>query len=86
MPAGAAAGHRLQVIDRARCRFTAEGRAVEPHSYASLARLAVTMWMNSRGHRRNRMRGRVRLTATAAAIEPGGRYCGRYWLTHDFMG
>ena len=79
-------GVRVQILDRARCHFAVAGRRVPPHSYASLARSVVALWMASSGHRRNILNRRVAMAGTAAAFDPGGRYCGRYWLTQDFLG
>ena len=55
------------------------------HSYASLARRAVAVWMASPGHRRNILDPALRRVAGAAAIQPGP-HCGRVWLTQTFAG
>ena len=79
-------GGRFRVLDAGACRFaTAAGKALPPHSYASLARHVVAMWMNSPGHRRNVLDPQVRRVATAAAPQPAP-HCGRVWLTQNFIG
>lgn len=78
---------RFQIVDSASCRFqTREGRPLPAHSYASLARHIVQLWMDSPGHRKNILDGRVSKTAVAVAFDPKAQHCGRYWVTQNFIG
>lgn len=77
---------KVQIIDRAQCKFQArEEGIVPPHSYASLARHAVNLWMSSPKHRKNILHKRVAFTGTAVEYSQDPRYCGKYWLTQTFL-
>ena len=79
-------GGRFRILDAEACRFAdASGQRLGVHSYASLARHVVQLWMDSPGHRRNVLDPRVERVATAAAPQPS-RHCGRLWLTQNFIG
>ncbi len=78
---------RFRILDSSACRFaTNDGQALPAHSYASLARHAVNLWMNSPGHRKNILDRKVNKTVTAVAFDPKSQYCGRFWLTQNFIG
>ena len=78
---------RFKILDASSCQFaTYEGRKLPAHSYASLARHIVTLWMNSSGHRRNILDKRVSKMSAAVAFDPNAQYCGRYWVTQNFIG
>ncbi|MDA8586174.1 CAP domain-containing protein [Rhodobacteraceae bacterium] len=78
---------RFKIVNASSCQFASQnGKALPAHSYASLARHAVTLWMNSPGHRKNILDKRVTRVSTAVAFDPNARYCGRYWLTQNFIG
>jgi len=71
--------------DAETCRFTnAAGQEILPHSYKSLARYIVTLWMNSPGHRHNIMDKRMTKVGTAIALDRKARFCGTYYITQDF--
>lgn len=84
--------HRYQIDNRrfkikGQCQFaTYEGKALPAHSYASLARHSVNLWMNSPGHRKNILDRKVKKVSTAVAFDPNAQYCGRFWLTQNFIG
>lgn len=78
---------RFRIIDQRSCQFaTRDGQTVPPHSYASLARHAVNLWMNSPGHRKNILNRQVNRISTAVAFDPKSPYCGQFWLTQNFVG
>lgn len=78
---------RFKILSSSSCKFaTYEGQALPAHSYASLARHAVNLWMNSPGHRKNILDKRVKSMSTAIAFNPKAQYCGQYWLTQNFIG
>ena len=78
---------RFKILNSGSCKFaTYEGQPLPAHSYASLARHAVSLWMNSPGHRKNILDKRVTKTSTAVAFDPKAQYCGRFWLTQNFIG
>ena len=86
--------HRYQIDNRhfkilssRECKFaTYEGQSLPAHSYASLARHVVALWMDSPGHRRNILDRKVTKVSTAIAFDPNAQYCGRFWLTQNFIG
>ena len=78
---------RFRILNSSACQFASyEGQSLDAHSYASLARHAVNLWMNSPGHRKNILDKRVKAVSTAVAFDPKAQYCGRFWLTQNFIG
>lgn len=78
---------RFKILNSSQCQFaTYEGQSLPAHSYASLARHAVNLWMESPGHRKNILDRRVKRVSTAVAFDPNAKYCGRFWLTQNFIG
>lgn len=78
---------RFKILSASSCQFaTYQGQSLPAHSYASLARHAVDLWMASPGHRKNILDSRVRKVSTAVAFDPNAQYCGRFWLTQNFIG
>lgn len=78
---------RFRILSSDSCQFASyEGEALPAHSYASLARHVVGLWMDSPGHRKNILDHRVRKVSTAVAFDPNAQYCGRFWLTQNFVG
>lgn len=77
---------RFQVADRSSCHFLSlEGDVIHQHSYRSLARTVVAMWMESPGHRRNLLSRNQREMSAAASLSPDA-YCGRFYVTQIFTG
>ena len=78
---------RFKIINSNACQFTTYGgKPLPAHSYASLARHAVNLWMNSPGHRKNILNRKVTKMSTGVAFDPKAQYCGRFWLTQNFVG
>ncbi|MGI1662135.1 CAP domain-containing protein [Palleronia sp. KMU-117] len=78
---------RFRIVNSSACQFaTHDGRPLPAHSYASLARHVVDLWMNSPGHRKNILDRNVTRISTAVAFDPKAQYCGRFWLTQNFVG
>jgi uncharacterized protein YkwD len=78
---------RFRILNANACQFAAnDGTPLPAHSYASLARVIVDLWMNSPGHRRNILDRNVSHVSTAVAFDPRAQYCGRFWLTQAFIG
>lgn len=78
-------GRKIRVIDPAQCVFEARDGQVHPHSYASLAEHAVKLWMRSPSHRRNILSKHAALTGTAVGFSRDPRFCGKFWLTQNFL-
>lgn len=67
------------------CEFTnSTGHKIQPHSYKSLARYIVKLWMGSPGHRHNIMDRRMTKVGTAIALDRKAQFCGTYYITQDF--
>lgn len=78
---------RFKILDSASCQFaTYEGQKLPAHSYASLARHIVNLWMNSSGHRKNILDRKVTKMSAAVAFDPNAQHCGRFWVTQNFVG
>lgn len=79
-------GQSFRILNSQSCQFaTYDGQSLPAHSYASLARHAVSLWMTSSGHRKNILDPKVTRVGTAAAFGEG-QYCGQFWLTQNFVG
>ncbi|WP_457650745.1 CAP domain-containing protein [Profundibacter sp.] len=83
--------HRFQLEaqrfygDSSSCQFTnSSGHKIQPHSYKSLARYIVKLWMGSPGHRHNIMDQRMTKVGTAIALDRKAKYCGTYYITQNF--
>lgn len=77
---------RFRVLDSRQCQFADRaGRQIAPHSYASLARTVVGLWMQSAGHRRNILDRKVTRVSTSAAFG-NSQHCGQFWVTQNFVG
>ena len=78
---------RFRIIDSSACKFaTSEGQTLPAHSYASLARHSVNLWMQSPGHRKNILDRRMKAISSAGAFDGKSQYCGRFFLTQNFIG
>ena len=78
---------RFKILDSSACQFTTQdGQPLPAHSYATLARHVVALWMGSPGHRKNILDSRVTKMSAAVAFDPNAQYCGRFWLTQNFVG
>lgn len=78
---------RFKIVNSGACQFTTnDGKPLPAHSYASLARHMVDLWMNSPGHRKNILDRKVNKMALAVAFDPKANYCGRFWATQNFLG
>lgn len=72
------------VHDRRACLFSSgNGPSIPPHSYSSLAKAVVTLWMDSPPHRRNILDRNAR-TMVAAVAFSNDRTCGKFWVTQVF--
>lgn len=78
---------RFKILNSSSCQFaTYEGQSLPAHSYASLARHIVELWMNSPGHRKNILDKKVSRMSAAVAFDPNAQYCGQFWVTQNFVG
>lgn len=79
-------GTRFRVANRAACRFLSlDGQRIGQHSYRSLARAVVAMWMQSPGHRKNLLSRDQHRMSAAASLSPEG-HCGRFYVTQILTG
>lgn len=80
-------GRRFLIRDRANCGFaTNSGQPIPPHSYASMARTIVDLWMGSSKHRRNILDRKVTQVGSAVGFDPRSEYCGRLYISQSFAG
>ncbi len=76
-----------RIVNASACQFASPaGKRIGRHSYASLARYTVTLWMNSPSHRVNILGRKYNMAATAVAHDPRGRACGSLFITQNFAG
>ena len=78
---------RVVFLTKGTCQFTTRaGQPLPPHTYASLARAAVTNWMNSSKHRTNILNRQVKYMGSGASFDKSAQYCGTVYLTQNFIG
>lgn len=78
---------RRHFLTKGTCKFTTRsGKLLPTHSYGSLARAAVTNWMNSPGHRANILNRQIKLLGSAAHVNTQAEFCGKIFLTQEFSG
>ena len=78
---------KIRVRNMARCEFTTtSGQRIAPHTYASLAREIVGLWMKSPGHRRNLLDPNVKSVGAALGYDPQGTQCGQFFMAQNFAG
>lgn len=80
-------GRSFRIADASNCRFLGnDGRPIPTHSYGSLARTVVTLWMASPAHRRNILDRRVSFVGTGVGFDARAPYCGNYYVSQSFAG
>lgn len=80
-------GQRFRIADASSCRFsTSSGQAIAPHSYTSLARHIVSLWMASKGHRRNILDRRMTRLGSGVGFDPRASNCGKFYVSQTFAG
>ena len=77
----------FRITDASGCGFAAaNGAAIPPHSYASLARSIVQLWMDSPAHRRNILDRKVTRVGSGVGYDPRAPHCGNFYVAQDFAG
>lgn len=80
-------GGPFKIRDAAACKFeTYGGKPIGAHSYASLARSIVQIWVTSKGHRENMLDRRVSMLGSGAGFTAKAPHCGRFFLSQNFAG
>ncbi|OYX42810.1 MAG: hypothetical protein B7Z02_10825 [Rhodobacterales bacterium 32-67-9] len=80
-------GRSFRIADAAGCGFLGgDGRAIPPHSYASLARTIVNLWMESSAHRSNILDRKVSRLGSGVGFDAKAPYCGNYYVSQSFAG
>lgn len=69
------------------CGFATQGgQTIGAHTYGSLARRMVDLWMASPSHRANILDPKVRMVGSGAGFRPDAPYCGQFYLSQNFAG
>ena len=69
------------------CSFVrSDGKPVGAHSYATLARYIVDLWMASPSHRRNVLARDVSMVGSAASFNGNAPYCGQFYIAQNYAG
>lgn len=80
-------GQAIFVRNASACQFADRyGRAIAPHSYASLAAHLMAQWIASPGHRNNLLNPQLTQVAHAVAIAPDRASCGQVYAVQLFAG
>lgn len=77
---------RFKTVNRRQCQFAHKGKLVRAHSYASLARFAVDVWMKSPGHRKNILNTKSKVSTVGVVFADDRKYCGSFWMTQKLVG
>ncbi|QDC08069.1 CAP domain-containing protein [Oceanicola sp. D3] len=76
-----------KISNAAQCKFTTpDGTPIGRHSYGSLARYTVALWMDSPDHRVNILARKYKMAASAIALDPRGKACGSLYIAQNFAG
>lgn len=69
-----------------KCEYTRADRSlVAPHSYRTLARMSVSLLMQSSGHRKNILNKKVTHHTAATRMNVKDTPCGRHFITQNFV-
>ncbi|WP_347311182.1 CAP domain-containing protein [Defluviimonas sp. SAOS-178_SWC] len=80
-------GRSFRIANASACGFLGgNGQSIPPHSYASLARTIVTLWMESSAHRRNILDRKVSRLGSGIGFDAKAPYCGNYYVSQTFAG
>lgn len=75
----------FRVNDKHLCSFSGrDGRPIPQHSYRSLARYSVQLWMSSPGHARNLFDPDVQKHAAALQFDSRADHCGDFYIAQNF--
>lgn len=78
---------QFKITNSSKCRFSYQNnKPIPAHSYASLAQTVVAGWMSSSGHRANLMNRRMKLAGAGLAYDAASPYCGRFYITQNYLG
>lgn len=77
-------GSRFGIEGRCRFRSTTTGALIPRHTYASMARELVSVWMASPGHRRTILSARYSRAGAGVALDATAEHCGRIYATQLF--
>ncbi len=80
-------GRSFRIANAGTCGFLGgNGQPIPPHSYASLARTIVALWMESSAHRRNILDRKVSRLGSGVGFDAKAPYCGNYYVSQSFAG
>lgn len=80
-------GLSFRIKDAATCHFASNsGQTLGAHSYTTLARKIVELWMESPAHRRNILDGKVSKVGSGAGFDPKAPFCGSFYVSQTFAG
>lgn len=80
-------GAQFRIKSMQSCHFTTSGGAqIPPHTYASLARHIVQLWMASSGHRRNILDRKMTRLGSGAGFDKTAPNCGKLYVSQTFAG
>lgn len=80
-------GIQFRIRDAGGCVFsTQDGQTIGAHSYQSLARHIVNLWVNSPKHRTNMLDPKVRMVGSGASYDPSAPYCGAFYVSQNYAG
>ena len=80
-------GGAFRITNASTCGFANSGGApIPPHSYATLARSIVQLWMDSPAHRRNILDRKVTRVGSGVGFDPRAPHCGNFYVAQDFAG
>jgi uncharacterized protein YkwD len=80
-------GQSFRIRDAGSCSFaTQAGETIGAHSYGTLARHMVDLWMASSKHRKNILDPKVSMVGSAAGFNAKAPYCGQFFMSQNFAG
>ena len=78
-------GETFRILDAGSCKFQRKnGQPIVPHTYDSLGKELVRLWVVSKGHNKNLMNRKFNNMGGAVGYDPKGRYCGAFYAVQVF--
>ncbi len=78
-------GETFRILDAGNCKFQRKnGQPIVPHTYDSLGKELVRLWVKSKGHNKNLMDRKFNNMGAAVGYDAKGPYCGAFYAVQVF--
>lgn len=78
-------GESFRILNASKCQFQrSNGQAIVPHTYDSLGKELVRLWVASKAHNKNLMNRKYKKMGAGIGFDGKGPYCGAYFAAQVF--